>query len=80
MTASCGAPAGGFSIEGVDVAKETVIQGAVSRDGRRQTVSDWTATYSGTAHVIGGARMKPQDIDRLIIRTPDGRTLLSLPS
>ena len=33
MTAGCGAPAGGFSIEGVDVAKETVIQGAVSRDG-----------------------------------------------
>ena len=31
--ASCGAPAGGYSIEGVDVAKETVIQGAVSRDG-----------------------------------------------
>jgi hypothetical protein len=33
MAASCGAPAGGFDIEGVDVAKETVIQGAVSRDG-----------------------------------------------
>ena len=36
MTAGCGAPAGGFSIEGVDVAKETVIQGAVSRDGQRE--------------------------------------------
>jgi hypothetical protein len=33
VTASCGAPAGGYSTEGVDVAKETVIQGAVSRDG-----------------------------------------------
>jgi len=33
--ASCGAPAGGYSIEGVDVAKETVIQGAVSREARR---------------------------------------------
>ena len=37
MTASCGAPAGGYSIEGVDVAKETVIQGAVSRDGNPVT-------------------------------------------
>jgi len=33
MTAGCGAPVGGYSIEGVDVSKETVIQGAVSRDG-----------------------------------------------
>jgi hypothetical protein len=53
---------------------------AVSRDGRWETASDWTATYTGTAHVIGSVPMKPQDIDRLLIRTPDGRTLLAMPS
>ncbi len=29
----CGAPAGGLSLDGVDVAKEAVIQGQVTRDG-----------------------------------------------
>jgi anti-sigma-K factor RskA len=53
---------------------------AVSRDGRWETASDWTASYEGTAHVIGAVPMKPQDIERLVIRTPDGKTLLSMPS
>jgi hypothetical protein len=30
----CGAVAGGLSIEGLDMSKETVIQGQVSRDGQ----------------------------------------------
>lgn len=30
----CGATAGGLSLEGIDVTKETVIQGVVSRDGQ----------------------------------------------
>ncbi|TAK69977.1 MAG: DUF1416 domain-containing protein [Actinomycetota bacterium] len=30
----CGAKTGGFSTEGIDVAKETVIQGTVSRGGQ----------------------------------------------
>ena len=30
----CGAVAGGLSIEGLDISKETVIQGQVSRDGQ----------------------------------------------
>ncbi len=29
----CGATAGGLSTEGIDVAKETVVQGVVRRDG-----------------------------------------------
>jgi Protein of unknown function (DUF1416) len=33
MTAGCQAPAGGVSLEGVDLAKESVIQGVVTRDG-----------------------------------------------
>jgi hypothetical protein len=53
---------------------------AVSRDGRWETASDWTASYAGTAHVVGSVRIQPQDIAKLVIRTPDGRTLLSMPS
>jgi hypothetical protein len=53
---------------------------AVSRDGRWETASDWTATYAGSAHVIGSVPISPQDIDRLVVRTPDGRTLLTMPS
>ncbi|MFL6140226.1 MAG: DUF1416 domain-containing protein [Frankiaceae bacterium] len=30
----CGAPAQGLSVEGIDVAKETVIQGSVVRDSQ----------------------------------------------
>jgi hypothetical protein len=30
----CGATTGGLSVEGIDVSKETVIQGVVSRDGQ----------------------------------------------
>jgi Protein of unknown function (DUF1416) len=34
MTAGCQAPAGGVSLDGVDLSKEAVIQGVVTRDGR----------------------------------------------
>ncbi len=30
---SCGAPTGGLSLDGVNVAKEAVVQGQVTRDG-----------------------------------------------
>jgi Protein of unknown function (DUF1416) len=30
----CGATTGGLSLEGIDVAKETIIQGSVRRDGQ----------------------------------------------
>ncbi|HEX2361052.1 MAG TPA: DUF1416 domain-containing protein [Jiangellaceae bacterium] len=33
MTTGCQAPAGGVSLEGVDLTKESVIQGVVSRAG-----------------------------------------------
>jgi hypothetical protein len=33
MTSGCQAPAGGVSLEGIDLAKESVIQGVVVRDG-----------------------------------------------
>jgi len=70
----------------IDLALNGVASGercelvAVSHDGRWETASDWTADYEGEAHVIGAVPMRPQDIDRLVIRTPDGRTLLTMPS
>lgn len=33
----CGATAGGPSVEGIDMAKETVIQGSVTKDGQPAT-------------------------------------------
>ena len=33
MTAGCQAPVGGVSLDGVDLAKESVIQGVVTRNG-----------------------------------------------
>ena len=53
---------------------------AVSRHGQRQTASTWTATYHGEASVTGWLSMPAGDIDRLVIETLDGTTLLTLPS
>jgi anti-sigma-K factor RskA len=79
LTAADGGTTINLALDGVASGERCELV-AVSRDGRRETASDWTATYEGTAHVIGAVKIKPQDIDRLVIRTPDGRTLLSMPS
>ena len=79
LTAASGGTRIDLALDGVPSGQRCELV-AVSRAGRWQTVSDWTATYSGTAHVISAVPLKPQDIDRLLIRTPDGRTLLSMPS
>lgn len=50
----------------------------VGRDGREEIASTWTATYSGEASVMGSVGMQPREFDRMIIRTLDGRTLLTL--
>jgi hypothetical protein len=42
----CGAKAGGPSVEGIDMAKETVIQGSVTRDG--QPVSGYVRLLDGS--------------------------------
>ncbi|NBM18255.1 DUF1416 domain-containing protein [Streptomyces sp. GC420] len=42
----CGATAGGPSLAGVDVAKETIIQGSVTRDG--EPVSGYVRLLDGT--------------------------------
>lgn len=51
---------------------------AVGRDGSRQTASTWTATYDGDASVTASLKGQPRDIDRLVIETLDGQTLLIL--
>lgn len=79
LTASSGGTTIDLALGGVPSGQQCELV-AVSRDGRWETASDWTATYTGTAHVVSAVRMKPQDIQRLVIRTPDGRTLLTMPS
>ena len=46
----CGATTGGLSLDGVDVAKESVIQGVVTRAGA-----------DGTAEPVGGAYVRLLD-------------------
>jgi hypothetical protein len=68
-----------LALHGVESGERCQLM-VVSRDGRWEKASDWTATYSGTAEVVGSVPIKPQDIEKLVIRTPDGRTLLTMPS
>jgi anti-sigma-K factor RskA len=49
-----------------------------ARDGHWETASRWTADYEGEAHVTGSVRIAPHDLQRLVVRTLDGRTLLSV--
>lgn len=79
LTASSGGTTIDLALGGVPSGQRCELV-AVSRDGRWETASEWRATYTGTAHVVSAVTMKPQDIRRLLIRTPDGRTLLSMPS
>ena len=51
-----------------------------ARDGHWETAGVWTADYDGDAHMTGRVAIPPQDVRRLVIRTPDGRTLLTMPS
>jgi hypothetical protein len=51
---------------------------AEDRAGRWATVSEWTADYHGDVHVTGRAPMQTDDIQQLVVRTLDGRTLVSM--
>lgn len=53
---------------------------AIGRDGRRQTASTWTASYHGDAAITGWLSIRPADVDRFVIETLAGRTLLVLPA
>jgi anti-sigma-K factor RskA len=79
LTASSGGTRISLVLDGVPSGQRCELV-AVSKDGRWETASDWTANYAGTARVIGSVPMQPADIDRLVIRTPEGQTLLSMPS
>ncbi len=52
---------------------------AVGRDGQEEIASNWTASYAGAAGVAGSVSTQRGDIDRLVIRTLDGQTLVTLP-
>lgn len=53
---------------------------AVSKEGRWATASKWTAEYPGTAYVNATVPIRPGDLDRLVIRALDGRTLANVPA
>jgi anti-sigma factor RsiW len=48
-------------------------------DGHWETASTWTADYAGTATVTGTVHIARDDLKRMVVRTLDGRTLISLP-
>jgi anti-sigma factor RsiW len=52
---------------------------AEDRDGRWATASVWTVDYHGDVHITGRVPMNSDDIQQLVVRTLDGRTLVSMP-
>jgi hypothetical protein len=51
-----------------------------ARDGHWETAGTWTASHAGTAHLAGTVQIPPEDLTRLVVRTLDGRTLVSAPA
>jgi anti-sigma factor RsiW len=51
---------------------------AEDRAGRWATASEWTVDYRGDVHITGGVPMPADDIRQLVVRTLDGRTLVSM--
>lgn len=51
----------------------------VGNDGRRSVASSWLATYAGTAEVTGTTSLSRSQIAQLVVATPDGRVLVTLP-
>lgn len=50
---------------------------AVADDGSQDIAGSWEATYSGTATIRGTTSISRDHLRRLVIRTYDGRTLVS---
>jgi anti-sigma factor RsiW len=48
-------------------------------DGHWETASTWTADYAGSATVTGTVHIPRDDLKKLVVRTLDGKTLISLP-
>lgn len=53
---------------------------AVDSRGNREVAATWVATYAGEAHVAGSTSFPRSQIDKLLVVTPDGQTLVSIPS
>ena len=53
---------------------------AVDRSGREETAGDWQVSYGGTYHWSGWVATEPEDVARWVIRTTDGRPLVSVPA
>jgi anti-sigma-K factor RskA len=53
---------------------------AVARNGSEQSAGTWSVTYDGTYQWTGWVAVGPGQLDRLVVRTLDGRTLVSLPA
>jgi hypothetical protein len=52
---------------------------AVADDGTQDIAGSWVATYSGTATIRGTTSINREHLRRLVIRTYDGKTLVSAP-
>lgn len=52
---------------------------AIASDGHRETASSWEATYAGEATVTGWVSIPRHDIQRLVVETFDGKTLVTMP-
>jgi hypothetical protein len=51
---------------------------AEDRQGRWATATEWTVDYRGDVNITGRVPMETEDIQQLVVRTQDGRTLVSM--
>jgi hypothetical protein len=52
---------------------------AVDASGHREVASTWVASYRGSAVVSGSTALPQSSIERLVVETLDGRTLVTVP-
>jgi len=67
-----------LALDGVPSGQECELT-VQAGDGHWETASTWTADYEGTATVTGTVHIPRDDLKRLVVRTLDGRTLITLP-
>jgi hypothetical protein len=53
---------------------------AVARNGSEESAGDWTVDYGGTYRWTGWVGLPPGQLGSLVVRTLDGRTLVTLPT
>ena len=67
-----------LTLDGVPTGQQCQLS-VEAGDGHWETASTWTADYEGSAQVTGHVRIAPHDLKKLVVRTTDGRTLITLP-